>query len=183
MKEMLIKAKEKFKRKIRMASIISTLAIHLLYISYLTYSLINDIGIKAVNIALISGTSLFLIAYLFLQLVGEDRKIKLKNAKKIYKRFKLATKAFTTATAIYSLATAAGSVSPIAIALSGIGAIFLVLRIISEMLVSFISNRAKKFKESIKNKREEKKIKKMLDEIEITEESCELTEEDFKIIN
>ena len=86
MKEKLTQAKNEFIRQIRKLSIISTLTVHLLYIAYLGYSLMNDIGIKPVNIALMVGTAVFLIVYLFLQLFGENRKSKLKTTKKFYKK-------------------------------------------------------------------------------------------------
>jgi hypothetical protein len=187
MKEKLTQAKNEFIRQIRKLSIISTLTVHLLYIAYLGYSLMNDIGIKPVNIALMVGTAVFLIVYLFLQLFGENRKSKLKTTKKFYKKFKLATKVFTTGTAIYSLATAAKSVSPFAMILSVVGAVFLAIRILTDILVGLISKKVKNIKENMKNRRErrheEKKMKKLLEDMEVTEESCALSEEDLEIKN
>lgn len=183
MKETLKNAKNELSRQIKNISITATVAVNLIYIAYLAYSLMNDIGIKAVNIALIIGTAIFLLSYLFLQMVTENRKTKLKSTKRFYKRFKLATKVFSTGTAIYSLATAAKSVSPFAMLLSVIGAVFLGIRIITELLVGLISHQAKKISESIKTKRENKKMQKLLDKMEVTEEDCALSEEDLEIKN
>ena len=158
MKEKIIAAKDEFKRQIKNLSIISTLTINLIYIGYLTYSLMNDVGIKVVNIALIIGTSVFLLVYLFLQLVGQKQKGQLKSTKRTYKRFKLATKLFTTATALYSLFTAASSANFIATVITAVGAGFLVLRIIVEIITELIRRKARKIKEDFIAKRESKKM-------------------------
>lgn len=180
MKEKLLKAKEELLRQVRNISISITVAVHLIYIGYLAYSLKQDIGIKEVNIALIVGTAVFLVAYLFLQIVTDNRKSRLKTTKKFYKRFKLVTKVFTTGTAVYSLVTAAKAVSPFAMILSVLGAIFLAVRVITELLVALISSQARKIKESFKSKRESKKMQKLVEEMEIAEEASTLYEEDLK---
>ena len=156
MKEKLIAAKDEFNRQIKRLSIISTLTIHLLYIGYLAYSLINDVGIKIVNLALIIGTAVFLVVYLFLQLIGQKSQIK--SSKRTYKRFKLITKVFTTATAIYSLITAASSTNIIATIITAVGAGFLALRVLVEIIVALIKRKAKRFKEDFIAKRESKKM-------------------------
>lgn len=158
MKEKLIAAKDEFKRQIKILSILSTLTINLIYIGYLAYSLMNDVGIKVVNIALIIGTSVFLLVYLFLQLVGQKQKGQLKSTKRTYKRFKLITKVFTTGTALYSLVTAASSANMVATVITAVGAGFLVLRIIVEIITELIRRKAKKMKEEFVAKRESKKM-------------------------
>ena len=158
MKEKIIAAKDEFKRQIKNLSIISTLTINLIYIGYLTYSLMNDVGIRIVNISLIIGTAVFLLAYLFLQLVGQKQKDRLKSTKRTYKRFKLITKVFTTGTALYSLVTAASSANMVATVITAVGAGFLVLRIIVEIIGELIRRKAKKMKEEFIAKRESKKM-------------------------
>lgn len=180
MKEKLIDAKNELVRQIRGVSISITLTVHLLYIGYLAYALMQDIGIRIINIALMIGTAVFLLVYLFLQLVGENRKGKLKSTKRFYKRFKLLTKVFSTATAVYSLVTAAKSVSPFAMILSILGAVFLGIRVIVELLSSLISRKVKKVKENRLSRREEKKLQKKIEDLEVTEESCTLSESDFE---
>ena len=162
MKEKLIAAKDEFKRQIKILSILSTLTINLIYIGYLAYSLMNDVGIKVVNIALIIGTSVFLLVYLFLQLVGQKQKGQLKSTKRTYKRFKLITKVFTTGTALYSLVTAASSANMVATVITAVGAGFLVLRIIVEIITELIRRKAKKMKEEFIAKREMKKAEKLI---------------------
>ena len=162
MKEKLITAKDEFKRQMKKLSILSTLTINLIYIGYLTYSLMNDVGIRIVNISLIIGTAVFLLAYLFLQLVGQKQKDRLKSTKRTYKRFKLITKVFTTATAVYSLITAANSTNIVATVITAVGAGFLVLRIIIEIVAELIRRKAKKMKEEFIANREAKKAEKLL---------------------
>lgn len=180
MKEKLIEAKNEFARQVKKLSISVTLTAHLLYIGYLAYALTHNIGIRGVNIALMIGTAVFLAAYLLLQLVGQNKKSRLKSTKRFYKRFKLATKVFSTGTAIYSLVTAAKSVSPFAMILSTLGAVFLAIRIITELLVSLIERKARRIKESIKNKWESKKKKKSIKEADFSDCACAISENDFE---
>ncbi len=163
----------KLKRKFKMLSVIITLIIHLSYIAYLAYSLNSDVGIKAVNVVLIIGTSVFLAAYLIMQLIGVGN---IKKTKKFYKRFKLVTKLFTSITAIYSLITAS-TVSPYAMILPVIGAAFLLLRIVIDIIVSLIAGATKKAINSFKNKRERRKNQKDIEKMDIvTEDFCEITD-------
>ena len=163
----------KLKRKFKMLSVIITLIIHLSYIAYLAYSLNSDVGIKAVNVVLIIGTSVFLAAYLIMKLIGVGN---IKKTKKFYKRFKLVTKLFTSITAIYSLITAS-TVSPYAMILPVIGAAFLLLRIVIDIIVSLIAGATKKAINSFKNKRERRKNQKDIEKMDIvTEDFCEITD-------
>ena len=180
MKEKLIEAKNELVRQLRRVSITATLIVHLLYIGYLSYSLIRGIGFKIINIALIIGTALFLIIYLILQLVENNRKKKLKTTKKYYKRFKLSTTLFTTGTAIYSIITAANSVSKFAMVFSIAGAVMLVIKIIIEFLSSILTRKVAERKEKRKAVRENKKMQKLIDQMEITEETCAISMDDFE---
>ena len=180
MKEKLIEAKNELVRQLRRVSITATLIVHLLYIGYLSYSLIRGIGFKIINIALIIGTALFLIIYLILQLVENNRKKKLKTTKKYYKRCKLSTTLFTTGTAIYSIITAANSVSKFAMVFSIAGAVMLVIKIIIEFLSSILTRKVAERKEKRKAVRENKKMQKLIDQMEITEETCAISMDDFE---
>ena len=140
---------EGLKQKFKILSIISTLAIHLSYIAYLSYSLNKDIGVKTVNIALIIGTAIFLIAYLIMTLVGSGKNIK--TTRFFYRRFKMITKLFTSGTAIYSLITASKAVSPLAMILPAVGAFLLATRIIIDLLVFLVTRKAKNVINGFKN--------------------------------
>ena len=157
-------------RKMKRLSITTTLIVNLIYIGYLAYSLKNDVGIKEVNIALIIGTAVFMVASLFFKLIGGREN--LKTTKRFYKRFKLVTKLFSSATAIYSLITAAKAVSPFAMILSTIGAGFLVLRLITELLGSLVSGKARRIKADLAAKRERRKNQKVIDSVEPDDEPC-----------
>ena len=100
----------------------------------------------------------------------------IKKTKKFYKRFKLVTKLFTSITAIYSLITAS-TVSPYAMILPVIGAAFLLLRIVIDIIVSLIAGATKKAINSFKNKRERRKNQKDIEKMDIvTEDFCEITD-------
>lgn len=149
-----MKKKEKgflsgIKQKFKTLSIISTLAIHLSYIAYLSYSLDKDIGVKAVNIALIIGTAVFLIAFLIMTLIGNGGNVK--TTRFFYKRFKMITKLFTSGTAVYSLITASKAVSPLAMILPVTGAFLLAIRIIIDLLVFLVTRKAKNMMNNFKN--------------------------------
>ena len=179
MNEKLTMAKDELARQLRKISITITLIVHLLYIGYLSYSLLRGIGNRIINIALIIGTGVFLIVYLILQLF-ENRKKRLKSTKRYYKRFKLITKLFTTATAIYSLITASKAVSPFATFISVSGAVILLIKILFELISSLIARKAKQIKEERTSKREKKKLQKLIDEMKITEEACSITMDDLE---
>lgn len=166
------------KRKIKTLSIISTLAIHLSYIAYLSYSIKNDVGVKAVNIALIIGTGIFLLAYLVMANIGSGSNVK--TTKVFYKRFKLITKLFSSGTAIYSLITASKAVSPFAMILPSIGATLLAIRITIELLVFLITRKTKSIVNGFKNKQERKRNQKDIDMIELSEEAYLISDEDLK---
>ena len=166
------------KRKIKTLSIISTLAIHLSYIAYLSYSIKNDVGVKAVNIALIIGTGIFLLAYLVMANIGSGSSVK--TTKVFYKRFKLITKLFSSGTAIYSLITASKAVSPFAMILPSIGASLLAIRITIELLVFLITRKTKSIVNGFKNKQERKRNQKDIDMIELSEEAYLISDEDLK---
>ena len=150
-----MKKKEKgflsgIKQKFKTLSIISTLAIHLSYISYLSYALSKDIGVRSVNIALIIGTSVFLIAFLILTLLGNGKNVK--TTRFFYKRFKMITKLFTSGTAVYSLITASSAVSPLAMILPTVGAFLLAIRIVIDLLVFLLTRKAKRVINGFKNR-------------------------------
>ena len=166
------------KRKIKTLSIISTLAIHLSYIAYLFYSIKNDIGVKAVNIVLIVGTGIFLLAYLVMALVGGRKNVR--TTKLFYKRFKLIAKMFSSGTAIYSLITASKAVSPFAMILPSIGATLLAIRIIIELLAFLIARKTKSIVNGFKNKQERKRNQRDIDMIELSEDAYLISDEDLK---
>lgn len=148
-------AKEELQRQIKIISVSLTVLIHILYIGYLRFALRKSIGNRWVNLALVIATAVFLVVYLAFQVFSKNKK-NVKNAKRIYKRFKLLTKIFTIGTAVYTVITAVGSVSPFASIFAVANAILLGIRLILEMIISLLSLGARKVKSSIKRKREDK---------------------------
>lgn len=165
----------KLKKRFKIFSIITTLIINLSYIAYLAYSLNNDVGIRWVNIALITGTSIFLAAYLIIKLVGVGN---IKSTKKFYKRFKLVTKLFSSLTAIYTIITAS-SVSPFALYLSIIGAAILLVRILIDLIISLIVSKTKKAIRGIKDKRARRKNQREIEKMGIeVDDFCDIDQVD-----
>lgn len=156
MKEKLKIIKDELRRQMTIVSVSATLLIHFIYLGYLTYSLYAGIGVKGINIALIAGTLIFLATYFILRLGNKEKRQKAKTTKRFYKSFKLITKLFNSLTAIYTLYTAQDA-NFIARIFAVIGAVILVLRLIGELISFLIKRKAKKVKEHMLTRREEKK--------------------------
>ena len=130
----------------RNLSISVNLTIYAIYLIYLLYSISNDVGIKAINIALAMVTAAFMVVYLILRLSGKKRGKELKQIKHYYKSFKLVTRAASAIIGVYALFTAVGSVSPLAIIIAFLGAVFLVIRLIVELILFLIRRQIRKMK-------------------------------------
>ncbi len=137
----------------RNLSISMTLTVYAIYLIYLIYSITHDIGIKILNIALALVTAAFMVVYLVLRLSGKKRGKELRQIKHYYKNFKLLARTTSAIIAIYALLTAIGSVSPLAIIIAFLGAVFLVFRIIVELILLFIRKKFQKIKANITAKR------------------------------
>ena len=165
---------KRLRKRLSVFSTIITLIIHLSYIAYLAYSLNSDVGVRTVNIVLIAGTSVFLVAYLAMKIVGVGS---IRATKRFYKRFKILTKLFSTFTAIYSLVTAA-TVSPFAMILPVIGAACLILRLIIDLIVSLIVGTTKRLAKSLKKRHERRKNRKEIEKMDIpTDDYCEIIDD------
>lgn len=136
----------------RNLSISVNLTVYSIYFIYLIYSIVSDVGIKLINIALAIVTAAFMGVYLFLRLSSRKTGKELKRIKHYYKNFKLVARTVSALTAVYALVTAVGSVSPIAIILSFLGAVFLVMRLIVELVLGFIKRKIRKLKDNVQNK-------------------------------
>lgn len=139
----------------RNLSISVNLTVYTIYLVYLIYSIINDVGIKFLNIALALATAAFIVVYLVLRLSGKKRGKELKQIKRYYKDFKLITRAVSTVTAVYALLTAFTSVSPLAIILAFLGAVFIIIRLIVELVLYLIKRKIRKIKDNITGRRAE----------------------------
>ena len=136
----------------RNLSISVNLTIYAIYLIYLLYSISKGVGIKVLNIALAMVTAAFMVVYLILRLSGKKRGKELKQIKYYYKSFKLVTRAASAIIGVYALITAVSAVSPLAIIIAFLGAVFLVIRLIVELVLFLIRRRIRK----IKGEREER---------------------------
>lgn len=130
----------------RNLSISVNLTIYAIYLIYLLYSISKGVGIKMLNIVLAMVTAAFMVVYLILRLSGKKRGKELKQIKHYYKNFKLVTRATSAIVGVYALLTAVTSVSPLAIIIAFIGAVFLVIRLIVELVLFLIRRRIRKIK-------------------------------------
>lgn len=133
----------------RRISITVNMTIYTIYLIYLIYSISADIGIKWLNIALAVLTAIFMLVYLILRLSSAKKSKQIKQAKKYYKRFKLVARAVSSLTAVYALIVAIDSVSPFALITALLGAVFIVLRLVSELITYLIGRALKKAKNRI----------------------------------
>ena len=133
----------------RRLSITVNLTVYSIYLIYLIYSISAGVGLLYVNIALAILTAAFMVVYLVLRLSSKRRGKEIKQIKRYYKRFKLVARAVTSITAVYALFVAIDSVSPFAIILSLLGAIFVIIRLIVELISYFIQRKLRKIKDSI----------------------------------
>ena len=133
----------------RRISITVNMTIYTIYLIYLIYSISADIGIKWLNIALAVITAIFMLVYLILRLSSAKKSKQIKQAKKYYKRFKLVARAVSSLTAVYALIVAIDSVSPFALITALLGAVFIVLRLVSELITYLIGRALKKAKNRI----------------------------------
>lgn len=130
----------------RNLSISVNLTIYAIYLIYLLYSISKGVGIKVLNIVLAMVTAAFMVVYLILRLSGKKRGKELKQIKHYYKNFKLVTRATSAIVGVYALLTAVTSVSPLAIIIAFIGAVFLIIRLIVELVLFLIRRRIRKIK-------------------------------------
>ena len=133
----------------RRISITVNMTIYTIYLIYLIYSISADIGIKWLNIALAVLTAIFMLVYLILRLSSTKKSKQIKQAKKYYKRFKLVARAVSSLTAVYALIVALDSVSPFALIAALLGAVFIVLRLVTELITYLIGRALKKAKNRI----------------------------------
>ncbi len=136
----------------RNLSISVNLTVYAIYLIYLIYSIMADVGIKIINIALASVTAAFMIVYLVLRLSAKRKGKQLKAIKHYYKNFKLIARTASALTAVYALVTAVSSVSPFAMIISFLGAVFLIIRLIVELILSLIRRKLRKVKDGIADK-------------------------------
>lgn len=135
---------EGVRRVFRNLSISVNLTVYVIYLVYLIYSLYADVGVKAINITLIFVTAAFMIVYLVLRLSHRRTGRQLKQIKHYYKNFKLVARTVSALTALYALISAVSSVSPLAIIISTLGAAFLIIRLIVELILGFIKKQLRK---------------------------------------
>lgn len=126
------------------------LTIHTLYLIYLIYAIRAQIGIQVINILLAVVTVVFMGVYFFLRLSSKENGRKIRLVKRYYKNFKLITRIVMSITAVYAIVCAVEAVSPFGLIVSFIGAVFVVIRIIVELVLLYIKKKFGEIKTSIK---------------------------------
>ena len=169
-------------RQLKIISVSFNVIVNLLYIAYLRFAIKQGIGNRLVNTALVFATAIFLVVYIIFRLFGENKR-NVKRTKRIYKRFKLLMKLFTVGTAVYTVVIAVDAVSPVATVLAIVNAVILGVRLIFELIVSLITRGARKVKNSVvekrlNKKRAEEKVETSFIPDEVTD--VEITADDLK---
>ena len=136
----------------RRLTITVNLTVYSIYLIYLIYSLARDVGIKAINIALIFITAAFMIVYLVLRLSDTKKRKEIKQIKKYYKRFKLIARAVSSITAVYALIVSMNA-DPFALIVALLGAVFVIIRLVVELISYLVQRKLRKIKEKIMNRK------------------------------
>ena len=155
MSSFFLKTKNRIEKIITVLSIISTVSINVLYISYLSFALRFDIGNRNINIALLVATLLFMLLYIILRPMGQNAKNGVVITKKIYKFFRFSMKIFTLLTTVYTITSSVKALSFIGVILSVGGALLLVFRIIIDALISILGIKIRRIGRSKKQKKTE----------------------------
>ncbi len=133
----------------RNLSISVNLTVYTIYLLYLIYSIYADVGVMVINITLALVTAAFMAVYLVLRLSTKRRGKQLKQIKHYYKNFKLVARTVSAITAVYALVASMSAVSPLAIIIAFLGAVFLVIRLIVELILSFIRKKLRSVKDNL----------------------------------
>ena len=136
----------------RRLSITVNLTVYSIYLIYLIYTIIAGIGVTALNVALAVLTAAFMCVYLVLRLSTTRRPGEIKRIKRYYKRFKMIARAVSAITAVYALLVAVDAVSPFALIVAMLGAVFMIIRLIVELVSYFIQKKIMKLTDGIRKK-------------------------------
>ncbi len=136
----------------RRLSITVNLTVYSIYLIYLIYTIIAGIGVTALNVALAVLTAAFICVYLVLRLSATRRPGEIKRIKRYYKRFKMIARAVSAITAVYALLVAVEAVSPFALIVAMLGAVFMIIRLIVELVSYFIQKKIMKLTDGIRKR-------------------------------
>lgn len=133
----------------------------LLYIAYLTYSIIVQTGRWWIKTIFLTISVAYFIFYI---VVYYSKKQKLgKVGKKVFKRSKLVLKFFELGVAFYSIAVTANDVTTASVILLAMMLVFWLLQVVFDVIVSILENRANLIFEGLKADWEE--IKRPFDSV------------------
>ena len=149
------KTKNRIEKIITVLSIVTTISINITYIGYLAFALRFDIGNRNINIALLVATFLFMLLYIILRPMGQNTRNGVVITKKIYKLFRFGTRIFSLLTTVYSITSAVKALSFIGVILSVAGALLLITRIITDVLISILEIKIRRIGSNMKQKRTE----------------------------
>ncbi len=130
-------------------SITVNLTVYTIYLIYLIHTIVADIGVMVINIILALLTLAFMVVYVVLRLSGRRKSKELKQIKRYYKRVKLIAQTVSAITAVYSLIVAFASVSPFALIVSILGAVFMIIRLIVEVVSYHVQRKLRRLKDAI----------------------------------
>ncbi len=116
----------------------------LIYIAYLSYALLVDLGVKLANAILLPLSIAYFFFYIIAYIRMAKRKLK-KRVKRIFKHSKRLVKIFALGVLIYGIITAAYEVRPLTLFFTFMMAMGVLTQIVFELLFRFIKWKAKTF--------------------------------------
>ena len=136
---------------IKRFTLVFSILTQILYIAYLAYALISDIGFTWLNIPLLAVSVAYFVFYLVIR--GKNgKKIKEagKNARHTFKFIKISAASFNLAVLLYSIWAFPEEVKPISIVFATLMTVALVLQLAGEAVSVFAERRMNLFVEALK---------------------------------
>ncbi len=146
-----IVATKKTVEDIKRFSLVFSILTQILYIGYLIYALVCDLGFIWLNIPLLAISSAYLVFYLIVNgKSGKKIKEARKNARHTYKFVKISAASFNLAVLLYSIWAFPEEVKPISIVFATLMTVVLVLHLATELVCVFAERRMNLFIEALK---------------------------------
>ena len=113
----------------------------ILYISYLTYALMSNLGNQLVNTLLLAISVIYFIVDFILIVKTRKQSINKKIAKRSLRYIKLGVNAFNVGVAIYGVYLTASNANAITVVLTAMMLIFWAIKVIIEIITFFVEHR------------------------------------------
>ena len=113
----------------------------ILYIAYLSYTVICNIGIIYVNAVLLTLSAIYFIVDVIITIKSRKQKQKAKTFKRSLRYAKLGINAFNIGVAIYGVYLTANNANAVTVVLTAAMLIFWIIKVILEIITYFVEHR------------------------------------------